>query len=179
VNELPNPDKEAAVAELKERIANAEIAIMSQYVGIDVAGVTALRKQMRDAGIDYKVYKNTLAQRALDELGLSDAGALMNGPTAWVFSSDPVAPAKLLKDFAKESKFVAMSGGVLTGKIVSGAELEALADLPSREVLLSQIAGVFQAPMATMAGALNALPQNVVGLIDALQQKREAEGEAA
>jgi len=177
--QLPTPEKEAAVAELKERIGNAEIAIMSQYIGIDVAGVTALRKEMRDAGVEYKVYKNTLAQRALDELGLGEAGALMTGPTAWVFSSDPVAPAKILKDFGKESKFVAMSGGILTGKVVSAAELESLADLPSREVLLSQIAGIFEAPMSNMAAALNALPQNVVGLIDALHQKREAEGEAA
>lgn len=176
---MATPEKAAAIAELKERISNAELTVMSQYVGIDVAGVTELRKQMREAGVEYKVYKNTLARRALDELGLSEAGQHLNGPTAWAFSSDPVTPAKLIKEFGKESKFVGMTGGVLSGSVVSGAQLEALADLPSRQEMLSQIAGLFEAPMSNMAGALNALPQNVAGLIAALQEKRESEGEAA
>ena len=154
---MPTPQKIAQVAEIKELLENCEIAIATQYVGISVEKVTELRRQLREDGVEYKVFKNTLARRALTELGLEEAAGYMEGPTAWVFANDPVAPAKTLKAFAKTSKMVAMSGGVLSGKAISAAQLQALADLPSREQLLSQLVGTVAAPLRNFVGTLQAL----------------------
>ena len=103
---MAHPDKESAVAEIKESIQKSSVAIMSKYQGITVAQVTDLRNKLRAQGVTYKVYKNTLAKRALDELGIGDAAKYMDGPTAWAFSADPVAPAKVLKEFGATVKVV-------------------------------------------------------------------------
>ena len=117
------PEKIDVVAEIKDRIAHHEISILARYIGITVEQVTLLRKKLREQGIVLKVYKNTLAKRALDELGLSEAVRFIEGPTAWAFSKDPVAPAKVLKDFAKDVEAVGMSGGILSGRIVTKEQL--------------------------------------------------------
>ncbi len=170
---MPTAEKEAAIAEMTERLKASEIAIATNYTGMNVAQATDLRNQLRQAGVEFKIYKNTLAKIALKNHGVEEAGDFIDGATAWAFSTDPVAPAKVLKDFGKEVKFVKMTGGVLSGKPVSADELFALADLPPREALLSQIAGLFEAPMSQMAALLNALPQQTAGLIDALETKRK------
>lgn len=167
------------VAEFRERLEQNKIAIMSQYVGINVARVTELRRQLREAGVEYKVYKNTLAKRALDEIGAGAAAELMTGPTAWAFSDDPVLPAKLLRDFGKTAKMVTMSGGVLDGKVIDGAQVAALADLPSREQLLAQVVGTIAAPLRNLAGTLNALPRNLANVIDQIREQKEKEASAA
>ena len=174
---MPTQTKIDAVAEIKGQLENNDIAIITSYVGISVEDVTALRKELREAGVEYKVYKNNLAKIALTDLGLEGAAEHINGPTGWAFSNDPVAPAKVLKAFSKKVNVVSMDGGVLDGQVVDKAQLEALADLPSREQLLAQIAGCFAAPMSNMAALLNAPLQNMAGLIDALEQKKA--GEAA
>lgn len=176
---MAKPEKIASVAEIKERIESNEIAIASTYVGINVSLVTELRKSLRDAGVEYKVYKNTLARRALRELDLESAADCMEGPMAWAFSSDPVAPAKILKEFAKKSKKVTMVGGVLGGKAVTAEQLTALASLPSREQLLGQVVGTIAAPLSNLVGVLNAMPRNLVNVIDQIQKQKAAEGDAA
>jgi large subunit ribosomal protein L10 len=173
---LPTAEKIASVAEIKERLQEHDIAIATQYVGIKVEAVTALRKKLRDAGCEYKVYKNTLAKRALDELGLGDAAAYMDGPTAWAFSNDPVTPAKILKDFSKDVQFVKVRGGVLQGRVVSDAQLAALADLPPREVLLAQVVGAIAAPLSAFVGTLNAVPRSVVNVLDQIRKQKEGAG---
>lgn len=175
---MANPEKIASVAEIKERLENCEIAIASTYIGINVEAVTNLRRRLREAGVEYKVYKNTLARRALKELDL-EAADCMTGPTAWAFSSDPVAPAKILKEFAKKSKQITMVGGVLGGKAVSADQLNALASLPSREQLLAQVVGTIAAPLRNLVGTLNAVPRNLVCVIDQIQKKKAAEEAAA
>lgn len=170
---MARPDKVDAVAELKDRIGSNELTIMTHYMGITVAQVTALRKKLRDQGVQYKVYKNTLAKRALDELGLSDAVRYIIGPTAWAFSRDPVAPAKAIKDFAKDVPALGMNGGILSGRPVSKEQLEALASLPPREVLLAQVVGTIAAPMRNLVGALSALPRNLVGVLDQVRKQKE------
>ena len=172
---LPTPDKINAVAELKEKIATSEVAIMTRYVGINVAKVTDLRKRLREADVDYKVYKNTLATRALDELGLGEAAQFMEGPIAWAFSKDPVAPAKILREFATTSKFVTMAGGVLSGRVVTKEQLDALATLPSRDQLIAQVVGTIAMPMRNLLGVLNAVPRDLVSVIDEIRKKKEAE----
>jgi len=170
---LPTPEKEATIAELKERIQNNEIAILARYIGINVEQVTDLRKQLRDQGALFKVYKNTLAKRALDELGYSEAAAFLDGPVAWAFCQDPLVPAKILKEFAKKVDRVGMNGGILAGRVVSAERLVALADLPGKEVLLAQTVGTIAAPLRNLVGVLNALPRNMVNVIDQIRKQKE------
>ncbi len=176
---MPKQEKIDAVAEIKERIEQSEVAILTKYVGINVENVTELRKRLREQNVSLKVYKNTLAKIALDELGLSAVAPMMEGPTAWAFSDDPVAPAKALKAFAKEAPVVAMSGGILQGKVVTAQELTALADLPPREALLAQVVGTIAAPLRNCVGVLNALPRNLVNVLDQVRKQKEEAAEAA
>ncbi|MBI2423669.1 MAG: 50S ribosomal protein L10 [Candidatus Hydrogenedentes bacterium] len=172
---MAKPEKIASVAEFKERLEASEIAIVTQYVGITVAQVTELRVKLREAGVEYKVYKNTLARRALAELGLEGAADTMNGPTAWAFSKDPVAPAKILKEYGRLIKKVTMSGGVLNGRVLNAQDVQNLADLPSRDQLLAIVVGTIAAPLRNTIGTLNALPRNLVNVLDQIQkQKSEA-----
>jgi len=172
---LATAEKIASVAEFKERLENSRIAIATQYVGINVEKVTELRKRLREANCEYMVYKNNLTKRALDELELSDAAQYMEGPTAWAFSEDAVAPAKVLKEFAEDVEFIKVRGGVLVGDVVTEEQVKALADLPPREVLLAQLVGTIAAPMRNMLGVLQAVPRNLVNVIDQIQKKKEEE----
>lgn len=174
---MARPEKESSVAEIKESIQNNSVAIMSKYQGITVAQVTDLRNKLRKEGVTYKVYKNTLARRALEELGLGDAASYMEGPTAWAFSKDPVAPAKVLKAFSKEVTVVVMKGGILDGASVPAAKLDQLADLPSRDQLLAQVVGTIAMPLRKFLGTLEAVPRNFVNVVD--QIKKQKEGESA
>lgn len=168
------PEKSASVAELKERIQNSEIAIITSYQGINVEAVNNLRKQLRESGVEFKVYKNTLATIALNDLGYGEAAQYINGPTAWAFGTDPVAPAKLLKGISATSKFIIMNGGVLSGKVVNGQQLIALASLPSREALIAQVVGTIAMPLRNLVGTLNALPRNLVNVLDQIKKQKEA-----
>lgn len=170
---MPRPEKLASVEELKENIQGNSIAIMSQYKGISVAEVTDLRSKLRAEKIVFKVYKNTLAKRALDELDLSEVGTFIDGPTVWAFSEDPVAPAKILKDFSKEAEAIKMRGGVLDGKVVSAETLSELASLPSREQLLAQVVGTIAMPLRNLVGVLSAVPRNMVNVLDQIRKQKE------
>ena len=176
---MATAQKEAAIADLKENLKNCSVAIMSKYEGITAEEVTKLRAELRDQNVTYRVYKNTLAKRALDELDLGAASEHMDGPTAWAFCDDPVAPAKVLKDFGKSVKVVSMVGGVLEGEVIDSAKLTALADLPSREQLLAQVVGTIAAPLRNLVGTLDAVPRSMVNVVDAIRRKKEEEGDAA
>ncbi|MFA6240729.1 MAG: 50S ribosomal protein L10 [Candidatus Hydrogenedentales bacterium] len=174
---MPKQEKIDAVAELKARIEANQVVVMTKYIGIKAGQVSTLRKKLRDSNVQMKVYKNTLAARVLDELNLSAATKYMDGPTAWTFSNDPAAPPKVLKEFNKEVPLVSMVGGILDGKVLNAAQLEALANLPSRDVLLGQVVGTIAAPLRNFVGVLSALPRNLVNVLD--QVKRQKEGAAA
>lgn len=176
---MPKQEKIDAVKELKERIEASQIVVMSKYIGIKAGQATSLRQKLRESHVEFKVFKNTLAKRVLDELELSGAAAFMDGPTAWAFSTDPVAPAKVLKDFGKEVPLVAMTGGILDGKVVSKEQLEALASLPPRDVLLGQVVGTIAAPLRNFVSTLNALPTNLVNVLDQIKKQKEESGAAA
>jgi len=175
---LPTPEKEETIAELKDRITNSGITILTHYVGIDVEEVTELRRQLRDENVQFKVYKNTLAKRALDELGLSDAVPFVEGPTAWAFSDDLTVSARILKKFARRVAKVGMNGGILSGDVVSREQLEVLAVLPGREVLLAHVVGTIAAPLQRLVGTLSAVPRNFVNVLDQIRKQKE-EQEAA
>lgn len=170
---MPKPEKIETVAELVEKMRSHSVAIATQYQGITVEQVTELRRKLRAEDIDFKVYKNTLVKRALDEMGIPEAASCMVGPTAWAFSKDPVSPAKILREFAKEVKAVVMNGGVLEGRAVSKAQVEALASLPSREVLLAQVVGTIAAPLRNFVGVVNALPRDLVNVLDQIRRQKE------
>ncbi len=176
---MPKPQKIEAVAEIKERISESQIVILTKYIGINAGQATELRAKLRDADVRFKIFKNTLAKRALDELDLSDAVEFLDGPIAWAFSDNPVTPAKLLTEFGKDVPVVQMNGGILEGKIVSLEQLKALAALPPHEVLLAQMVGTIAAPLRNFVGVLNALPRNLVNVLDQIRKQKEEAGETA
>jgi len=172
---LPKPEKIEVVGELKERIQGSTVAIATQYKGINVEQATDLRRKLRAESVVLKVYKNTLVKRALDELELGEAAAFLDGPTAWAFCEDPVTPARVLKEFAKGVKAIVLNGGILEGKVVSQAQIQALAALPPRDVLLAQVVGTVAAPLRNLVGTLQAVPRNFVSVLDEIRKKKEQE----
>ncbi|TCP24151.1 LSU ribosomal protein L10P [Scopulibacillus darangshiensis] len=150
--------KKQIVQEISEKLKNSVSTIVVDYRGLTVAEVTELRKQLREAGVDYKVYKNTMIRRATAEAGLSDLDEFLVGPTAVAFSTeDVVAPAKVLHNFAKEHDALEIKTGVIEGSIASVDQIKALAELPSRDGLLSMLLSVLQAPIRNFALATKAV----------------------
>lgn len=172
---MVKPYKEQAVAEIKERLENSKGIVITDYRGLNVAEATELRKKLREAGVDYKVLKNTLTWIAAQQIGLNDLEDYLKGPTAIAFNEkDPVTPAKILIDFAKDHKALEIKGGVVEGKVVDAKQVKDLADLPSREVLIAQVLAGMQAPIAGFVTVLNGLPRNLVYALDQIRQKKEA-----
>lgn len=154
------PDKVATVDEVKSRVTASSTAVVTEYRGMTVAQISSLRRQLRSIGADYKVFKNTLVLRAIHGTSVESLGEFLRGPTAIAFvDGDVSAVAKTLRDFARETPKLIVKGGVVNGKAVTLNDLSALADLPSRDVLLAQFAGLLASPLRTMAGLLKALPQ--------------------
>jgi large subunit ribosomal protein L10 len=166
-------DKVAVVDGVKDRAEGTTTAVVTEYRGLTVAEISSLRKELRVAGAEYKVLKNSLVRRAVEGTKIESLSEFLTGPTAiaWV-KGDISAVAKILRNFAKESPSLVVKGGVLDGKILSFKDLTSLADLPSRDVLLSQLAGLIAAPMRQMAGLMKALPQNFAYGLAALVESR-------
>lgn len=144
--------KKQMVAEIAEKLKNSKSTILTDYRGLTVAEMNELRKQLREAGVEYKVLKNTLTRRATAETGLSELDQHLTGPTAIAFSAeDVVAPAKILYKFSKDHEALEIKGGVVEGRVVGLDEIKELADLPSREGLLSMLLSVLQAPIRNFA----------------------------
>lgn len=150
--------KKAQVAEIAEKLRESKSTVLVDYRGLNVAQVTELRKKLREAGCEYKVYKNTLSRRATTEVGFEEINEFLVGPTAIAFNSeDAVASAKVLNDFAKENEALEIKAGIIEGNITPVEEVKALAELPSREGLLSMLLSVLQAPMRNFALATKAV----------------------
>ena len=170
--ENPRPEKVAVVDEVKSRLRESDAAILTEYRGLTVKDLAQLRSSLREMGTEYKIYKNTLVRFAVRDLDLADLEQSLTGPTAIAFvKGDAAAAAKSLRDFAKTNPKLVVKGGVLGDKLLSAEEAAALAELPSREVLLSQIAGLFAQPMQQFAGLLQALPRNFAYGLKALAEK--------
>ncbi|MEH7235966.1 50S ribosomal protein L10 [Bacillus sp. JJ1562] len=152
--------KQQIVTEIADKFRASKSTVVVDYRGLSVAEVTELRKQLREAGIDFKVYKNTLTRRAAEQAELAGLNDALTGPNAIAFSNeDVVAPAKILNDFAKKHEALEIKAGIIEGNIATLEEVKALADLPSREGLLSMLLSVLQAPIRNLALATKAVAE--------------------
>ena len=150
--------KKQIVQEIADKLKASKSTIVVDYRGLNVAEVTELRKQLRDAGIEFKVYKNTLTRLAAESAEVAELNSVLTGPNAIAFSNDDVvAPAKILNDFAKKHEALEIKAGVIEGNVASVEEVKALAELPSREGLLSMLLSVLQAPIRNLALAAKAV----------------------
>jgi len=132
--------KAEVVSEIKEKFQNAKSVVLFDYRGLTVAEVTELRRALREGNADYKVYKNTLAKRAVDELNI-ELGQFLEGPSAISFSTDELSPVKIISEFAKKHSALELKAGIVEGKVANSEELEKYAAIPSREGLLTMLAG--------------------------------------
>lgn len=157
----PRPEKVAIVAEVRDRFVGSGAALVTEYRGLNVHAMQELRRSLRAAGGEYKIYKNTLVRFAARDAGISGLDDLLTGPTAIAFvDGDAAAVAKALRDYARTNPHLVVKGGLLGQKVLSSADVAALADLPPRDVVLAQLAGALAAPLRQFAGLLKALPQN-------------------
>ena len=170
---MKRPEKEQLVDELKTKLGGAKALYYTDFSGLNVKSMTELRRRLRKQGVEYVVIKNTLALRAVNESGL--VGERLRGPTGIVVAKDPVAAAKVLSDFAKENdKRPAVKGGLFDGRAVDAAQVAKLANMPSRDQMLSQLGGYMQAPMTQFATVMNSLLSNFAGAVEALKVQRES-----
>ncbi len=172
-------DKAAAVAEMTESFRSSAATVLTEYRGLTVAQLKALRRALGGT-TTYAVAKNTLAKRAAAQAGITGLDDLLTGPTALAFvSGDVVEAAKGLRDFAKANPFLVIKGGVFEGRPLSAGEVSKLADLESREVLLAKLAGAMKANLSKAAATFQAPLVQAVRLVAALQEKREQDGTAS
>lgn len=164
---MPNANvleqKKQIVADLVETLKSAQAGVLVDYRGITVEQDTILRSKLREAGVEYKVVKNTLTRFAANEVGFQELDEQLNGPTALAISTtDAVAPAKVISDFAKEVEAIQIKAGFVDGKVISLDEVKTLAATPSRDVLIAKIMGSLNAPISKLVRTLQALVDNGV-----------------
>ena len=157
--------KEAKVVEIKEKLEKAQAIVLASYQGLTVEEDTQLRKNLREAGVEYRVYKNTLVKIAAKEVGIEGIDEYLEGPVSIAFGyEDATAPARILNDFAKDHKKLDLKAGVVEGKVFNEAEVKQLATIPSKEVLIAKLLGSIKAPLS-----------NLAYLLSAIKDKKEAE----
>ncbi len=172
--------KSAVVDEITTRLRDADAAVLTEYRGLSVTDLADLRAALRPGGCDYKVFKNTLARRAAAAAGMQEVAALLEGPVAIAFvrrdGGDAVVAAKALRDFARTNPNLVVKGGLLGPRVLTGRDVEALADVPPREQLLANLAGAIQAPLTKAAGLFQAFTRNFAyGLKAYIDQRSEGE----
>lgn len=174
---MPTEAKVREVEEFMSVLSDARAVVLTDFTGLDVAAISALRRKCREAGVQYHVVKNTLARRAVERTGMAVLEPLLEGPNAWaVHRSDQILPAKVLSEFAKDHSNLKIRGGFVDGRLISLAEVQALAKLPGREVLLAQTLAGLQGPMTAFAGVLNSLLRGFATAVDAYAKKRTESG---
>jgi large subunit ribosomal protein L10 len=169
-------EKEAVVNEIKQKFATSKTVVLADYRGLNVAEVTELRKKMREAGIDYKVLKNTMTSRAAKAANIDGLDQYLSGPIALAFSyNDYIAPAKIMAEFAKSHKKLELKAGVLDGKVIDIESVKNLAELPSREVLLGKVVGMLQAPIRGLVTVLAGPLRGFACAIEAIRKQKAGE----
>jgi large subunit ribosomal protein L10 len=174
---MKRTEKEQLVTELTDKIKGAQALYYTDFTGLNVKRMTELRRQLRRAGVEYVVIKNTLALRAVNDSGL--VADRLKGPTGIVVAHDALAGAKVLSDFAKANdQKPAIKGGMFDGRQIDAAQVKALANMPSREQMLAELGAGLMAPLAQFAGVMNGMLTMMVGALEALRVQKEG-GEAA
>ncbi|GAP53259.1 50S ribosomal protein L10 [Streptomyces azureus] len=175
---MARPDKVDAVEEMRDKFRNSNGAVITAYTGLTVAQLQQLRRSLGE-NANYRVAKNTLTKIAANAAGINEIDDLFTGSSAVAFvTGDPVEAAKGLRDFAKDNPSLVIKGGVLDGKVLSADEIKKLADLESREVLLSKLAGAMKGKQSQAASVFQALPSKLVRTVDALRAKQDEQGGA-
>jgi len=169
---MKKEDKKLAVAEITKKIENAELIIFSDFKKLTVAADRDLRRKIRKANGEYKVYKNTLAKLALKNVNISVNEKILNGPTSFIFSNDPVAPSKAILDFAKDNEALTIKGGVFQKKEVSAATIKDLASLPSRQELLTKLVYILQSPVVGFVRVVQGPIRKIVYVLDAVKNSK-------
>lgn len=174
---ITKKEKEKMISDLRDRFKESSVAILADNKGVNVAGMTKLRSRMREKGCVLKVSKNTLTSKVIEELGYNDLQQYLAGPTVIAFSGeDMVAPAKIFAEFIKETKApMEIKAGILEGKAIDAKGVRALADLPSKEVLLGKVLGGMQSPMYGFASVLQGSLRNFVYTLEAVRQQKAGE----
>jgi large subunit ribosomal protein L10 len=168
-------EKKEIVSELHEKFKKSKIVIATDYKGMDVASLTNLRRKLRDAGIEYRVVKNTLLTRASDNTDVSVIQDFFKGPTAIALDyQDPAKSAKLLTNFSKESDKLKIKGAVLEGRFLSQNDVVALSKLPAREVLLAHLLATMNSIPASLLRTMNAIPRSLLNVLQAIKDKKDA-----
>jgi large subunit ribosomal protein L10 len=175
---MPRADKVAAVEEIKTKLSDADAAVLTEYRGLTVPELAELRGSLRPAGTEYKVFKISLARRAIEDAGMQDLLPMLSGPTAFAFvNGDAVIAAKALRDFGKGNPALIIKGGMLGPRVLTPADISSPADVEPREVLLARLAGGFQAPMNKAAGLFSAFTRNFAYGLKAYVDQRVEGGE--
>jgi large subunit ribosomal protein L10 len=177
---MPKTEKIERVGELRERIEGSQALLLTEYRGLTVSDITELRRSLAEGGTSFAVVKNTLMRRAVTDAGVADLEPFLQGPSAVAFvSGDPVSAAKKVVDAAKRFPALVLKGGYLDGKVLSADEAKALAELESREVMLSKIAGMLKSEMSRAAAMFAAAPSKFLSLLEAFKEKVPGEEPAA
>lgn len=166
--------KKAVVAELSEKVAQAQAIVLAEYRGLRVEGMTELRAKARGQGVYLRVLKNTLARRAVAGTPFEKLSEQMVGPLAYGISNDPVAVAKVLNEFAKAHENFVIKAGAMPNEVMSAKDVAMLASMPSREVLLARLLGTMQAPIAKFVQTLNEVPGRFVRTLAAVRDQKQA-----
>ena len=175
---MPRSHKIVRVLELKERIESSDALLLTEYRGLTVAEITALRRSLSEGGAGFAVVKNTLMRRAADDAALEELGSLLEGPTAVAFvRGDAVAAAKKVVDAQRKYPTLILKGAYMDGRLLSAAEARSLADLESREVMLSKIAGLLKGEMSRAAAVMRSAQSKFVGILNAYREKVPGETE--
>mgnify|MGYP001183539985 FL=1 len=166
--------KKAVVAEVSEQLAKAQTVVLVEYRGTQVGDMTHLRSKARGAGVYFRVLKNTLVRRAIAGTPFAGLSEKMLGPLAYGISSDPVAAAKILHEFAKENEHFVIRGGAMANLVMTSKDIANLARMPSREQLLAKLAGTMQAPISRLVRTLNEMPGKFVRTLAAIRDQKSA-----
>ena len=170
-------EKIQTVAGIKEKLSTTKGAVLTNYRGLTVAQDTKLRRKLREAGVEYRVFKNTMTRIAAKEAGIEGLDPYLEGPTAIAISyTDPVAPAKIISDFVKENKLQALEvkAGIVEGQVIDANGVKALSSLPPREVLIAQVLAGFQAPITGFVNVLSGTMRNLVYALEAVRKQKES-----
>ena len=171
---MPKPEKEQIVESIAEKMQSAKSVFLTDYSGLNVEQMTELRNNFRKESVEYHIYKNTLTRLSVKKIGYDNILPHLTGPLAIAFGmEDPIAPARVIKDFSKELEKPTVKAGIVEGEYFDVSQLEELVNLPTRDQLIGQVVSGFAAPLSGLVGALNGITQKLVFALNAIKEKKE------